>query len=151
MGAIDLGNAHRHTAETASLVERLAGRVHSIADAVGAGGPGFADLAGAGDALASVASTAARQIDGCLALASRRSHSGTSAELAIAGCELAMKLTETLDNTLDATVSLYAQACAKLADHACLAEEGLAALPAPCEHRLSAVALAAHARSLTPR
>ena len=150
MGAIDLGNACRQAAETAKLVERLASCIHSIADAVGAGGPGFADLAGAGDALADVANTTARQIDGCLALASRHSQPGTSAELAIAGYKLASKFTKALDNTLDATVTIYAQACAKLADHACLAEE-LDTLPAGCEHRLSAVALAAHARSLTTR
>ena len=60
-----------------------------------------------------------------------------------------MTLTKTLDNTLDATVSIYAQACSKLADQACVAEE-LDTLT-PCEHGLSAVALAAHARSLTTR
>jgi hypothetical protein len=147
MDAIDLRNACRQAAETAKLVERLASCIHSIADAVGAGGPGFADLAGAGDALAGVADTAAQQIDGCLALASRHSDAGTGGELAIAGYELAMTLTKTLDNTLDATVSIYAQACSKLADQACVAEE-LDTLT-PCEHGLSAVALAAHARSLT--
>jgi hypothetical protein len=148
VGAVDLGNACRRAAETAKLVEWLAGCIHSIADAVGAGGPGFADLAGAGDALAGVAYDAAQQIGGCFALASRHSHPGTSADLAIAGYELAMKLTTSLDNTLDATVSIYAQACSRLADQVCLAEE-LDALPAPCGQRLSAVALAAHARSLT--
>jgi hypothetical protein len=55
-----------------------------------------------------------------------------------------------LNNTLDATVTIYAQACAKLADHACVAEE-LDTLRAPPEHRLSAVALAAPAQSLTTR
>ena len=53
MGAIDLGNARRQAAETASLVELLASHVQSIADTFGAGGPQFADLAGAGDALLS--------------------------------------------------------------------------------------------------
>jgi hypothetical protein len=88
------------------------------------------------------------KIDGCLTLASRHSHTRRSADLAIADAELAMKLTTTLDKTLDATVTIYAQACGKLADHACVAEE-LDTLPAACEHHLSAVALAAHAQSLT--
>ncbi len=148
MGAIDFRDARRQAGETANLVEQLATRMNLIARAVGAGGSGFADLAGAGDALAGLARTLAQQIDGCLALASRHSHPGSSADLAIAGAELAMKLTSTLDSTLDATVTIYAQACAKLADHASVAEE-LDTLPAASEHALSAVALAAHARSLT--
>jgi hypothetical protein len=150
MGAIDFGNTRRQASETANLVEQLATRMNSIAGAVGASGPGFADLACAGDALAGLARTAAQQIDGCLALASRHSHPGASAELAIAGAELAMNLTTALDNTLNATVTIYAQACAKLADHACVVEE-LDTLPAACEQRLSAVTLAARARSLTTR
>ena len=115
MGAIDLGDARRQAAETANLVKR-AREPRRLDRGRGRGcWPGIRlSCRAPGDALAGVASTAAQQIDGCLALASRHSHSGTSAELAIAGCELVMKLTETLDNTLDATVSLYAQACAKL-------------------------------------
>ena len=150
MGAIDFRNARRQAGETADLVEQLAARMNSITGAVGTGGPGFADPAGAGDALAGLARTAAQQIEGCLALASRHSHTGRSADLAIADAELAMKLTTPLDKTLDATVTIYAQTCGKLADHACVAEE-LDTLPAPSGQRLSAVALAAHARSFSTR
>jgi hypothetical protein len=142
-------SASRVAAGTAHVVQHLADRIHSIADTVRTGESGFSNLAAAADALAGQANTAAQEIDGCLALARRHSDPGTSTDLAIAEQELVLKWTTTLENALDAVVSIYAQVCAKLADHAFVAEELLTITPAAERPLLSATVLAAHARALT--
>ena len=146
MSAPDRDGARRQATATASLVERVAGRVGSIAK-LDAGAPGFADLAVAADSLGRQARTAADAIDRCLALGSSCVDAGVSAPLAIAEYDLALKWTATLDKVLDAAVAIYGLACSQLADRVAVGEEHLPT--APSAQRLSAVILVEHARALT--
>ncbi|MGA2929141.1 MAG: hypothetical protein ABSG43_24750 [Solirubrobacteraceae bacterium] len=148
MSAPDRNCVYGQAAATASLVERIAGRVRSIADTINAGALGFADLPAAGDAFALLARGAADAIDCCLVLASGRGDAGAGAFLASGEYDLAVGWIAALGDTLDAAVAVYAQACGGLADRLALAEQHLPTAASADGRRFSAALIACHARAV---
>jgi hypothetical protein len=146
---LDIEYAHRAATATAELVQNIATRVHEIAAQVGRSDPAFTDLAATAQALANVARTANTSIDTCLALQIQCVGTNTLAALQTSQLELAGKWLRTLERTLNAVCTIYAQACRALADRAAIAEEHRVSQPTAGESQLRAASLANAARALS--
>ena len=148
MHAVDLDAVHRQAANTAGLIQRLADRVHVIAESIGDHRSEFENLVAALDELSAQAWTAAESIDGCLALGRRCADPDPGGAWVIARDGLAVELIVMLGKILDAAVAVYRLACGELADRLSVAEEHLPSPTATADQRLTSTVLAQHTRAL---
>jgi hypothetical protein len=145
---LDLDQARHQAVGTAAVVRSLANETRRLASVENNSRSELAGLAVLTESLAEEAQSAAEAIDCCPRSAGQTMQDSRSVALSRAALEVCTKLTATLQEIFDTVVNIYADACAKLADHVALAEEHRPSSPAPHQTGITAAVLGAHARGL---